>query len=373
LTITERMLKFLIAILLSLRWYCNGCWQAWEEDRKEKRLNSGKLLPEDRVVWYSSTFSDRKAFECDDGDYFQLSLNEQLHADSDWIKVDTYSLVLETYPDDQKGGLYISCPSDPTRISRTGEATIFKSLSHRIYTDDEFVIDFRNTRIQLTQASIVPLKQIVPFPGKIVGSTFERFRSLARESRKMKFLKDEEDRRKAAEQKELRKKQMIENQQKQKDLVQLALKRAQNKKVTTTTAVVSGTPPMHASPVPSLPLPMNTDPWSANGNWSSLPPPPMMMGNFGRPMIPPPMPPHMQWAAGPIPVLDPWSSAAFQHAPVSNPWARPVPVAPAPPTASSEEPDPKRARTPPDVGTSGVGSCDDAMKQRMARFGPVSR
>ena len=80
----------------------------------------------------------------------------------------------------------------------------------------------------------------------------------------------------------------------------------------------------------------------------------------------------MQWA-GPIPVLDPWSSAAFQHAPVSNPWARPVPVAPAPPTASSEEPDPKRARTPPDVGTSGVGSCDDAMKQRMARFGPVSR
>jgi hypothetical protein len=247
---------------------------------------------------------------------------------------------------------------EKTRIVFPGEATEFKSLNCQIYTGDEFVINFENTTLWLTNSHIINLRDIVPFPGKIISDTSRRFRCLARESRRLKFMNEEEERRKAAEQREFKKKQMLELQQKQKDLVQLALKRAQNKKATNTSLI--GTPPTERHPIQSPSMTWSLPPPSGGSSWSSA---------TIRPMIPPPIP-HMQWAGHPhgiIPmqVLDPWSSAAFQHvSSQANPWVR-----------STGEPDPKRAKTPPDATIQQPPSSEvtDAMKQRMIRFGTQPR
>lgn len=353
---------------LLFRWYCNGCWQAWEDERREKRLTSGKLLPEDRSLWYTSTTRPVELLDYD-RDEPHVQFNQQYQYDRDWFKVNTYSLVIEGVCVDSNSSstpnenLWITSESDDLlRVTVPCKATQYRSLKPRINNDEEFVFDFNFSYLRISNESkpdtirpksLADISATVPFPNRILGDMYLRFRDVAREARRFHFLQEEEALKKEIEQQQLRKKQQVEIQQKQKDLVQLALKRAaQNKKP----AIVS-TPP--SNPVPSPPntawtgpqpvipqmmvmVPPVADPWSANNL---------------RPMIPPPM----QWA----PMMqhpmhhfiqqpvDPWSSAAAASAtPVRNPWA------------STDTLEAKRAKV-----EERSEPADKTDKQRMARLG----
>lgn len=320
-----------------------------------------------------------------DRDEPHVQLNQQYQYDRDWFKVDTYSLVIEGVYEDSpstsytEGSIWLSADhsEEPRRVSEKGSATKYKSLVPRAVSDEEFIFDFSDSYIRIsdtTNASCntirpVPLadvSSIIPFPGRMLGDMYTRFRALAREARRVKFLEEEEAIKKEIEQQLIRKKQQVEIQQKQKDLVQLALKRAaQNKKpIVTTVSTPPIIPAVHPSPQshpvwagpppPVLPHLMIPPPGLVGMQPMMIPPNPWS-ANPTRPMVPPPMPMH--WAPVPhhfVPQpVDPWSSAAAASAsvtvpPVRNPWA------------SSETSEPKRPK---------VEETTDSDKQRMARLG----
>ena len=370
-------------------WYCNGCWKAWQEERREQRLTTGNLLPEDRNLWYSSTTRPVELLDYD-RDEPHVLLNHQYQYDRDWFKVDTYSLVLE--------GVYTDDPSEPSgtssiwirsddegslRHSEACSATRYRSLKGIVRSTEEFKFDFSKSFVRLSKGPggtrpkrLSQLPNTVPFPGRISGDMFGRLRQVAREARRVKFLAEEEAIQKEIEQQQIRKKQQIEIQQKQKDLVQLALKRAaQNKKVTVTSTppnhpqgVIGGPPPPNLFIAPQSPQPM-------------IPPSPMVIHPMmvvqqnpwaARPMMPPPMP--MQWAAA-APMmphfvaqpLDPWSSAAAASAAVPttvrNPWASTSSEAQQPEQPKRQKINDDQLTVPPSEES---GAAD---KQRMARFG----
>jgi len=351
------------------------------------RLTSGKLLPEDRSLWYSSSTRPLELLDYD-RDEPHVHLNQQYQYDRDWFKVDTYSLVIEGVHNDtpSSSSRWISSTAEePLRVTEKCHATLYKSLMPRIVSDHEFVFDFTDSYVCISDTidptsnnvkpvSLANLYSIIPFPHRILGDMYTEFRTLAREARRVKFLEEEEAIKKELEEQLIRKKQQVEIQQKQKDLVQLALKRAAQNRKPQTANVVS-TPPMQPVVMPSAPM------WSVPPQpvlpHLMMPPaglvmqpmmiPPNPWSTNPRPMIPPPMP--MQWHGPPMHLhhpmvppphlaaqpVDPWSSAAAvaatSAAPVRNPWAA---------TDSSEAKRPKVDEPKED---------DSTDKQRMARLG----
>ena len=336
-----------------LRWFCNGCWQSWEDERRERRLSTGKLLPEDRELWYSNTVRPIKLFDYEDPLSVRLALNDQFMADSEWLKVDMHSLTIETYIGDEPPNSaepsvssFLSNVDEKPKQVAVGECSWYKSLNWRVGMDTEFLFDFSNTTITIGSPEY-PLTSLrdspyFHFPKHVLSDSFVKFREMARQARKHKLMIAEMEERKQAEREEQRRKQQIELQQKQKDLVQLAIKRAQNKK-----PAPAGTPP---------PPPVKSNVWSSSAavpvvlvqhpavgaQWSS------------RPMVPPPIPtwsaqqaPPVQLMMAPLlpPMHDPWSSAAAK--------------------AWSPEPETKRSRSQEKV----VEESNGDKRQRMARLG----
>jgi hypothetical protein len=290
-------------------------------------------LPEDRVVWYSNTTSAMSLADIDTDESARMSLLGQFCGDSSWFKVDTSALAVETVCDDS------SAPGDSFEVSLFGQSTHFKSLDYQPYSSSEFVFDFSVSEIDLGVTPTCSLKSIpfLYFPGRLVSDSFDRFRQRAREVRRRTIIENEERIIREKEQFELKRKQMIEIKQKQNDLLQLALKRAQNKKPLTVSA--PPTPPMNVwssaaarpSPAPIM-MPEPANPWSS------------------RPMISPAVPaawtmPVPPSAFRPLPVADPWSTAAAQA------WTPPP----------ADPPPAKKPKTEENV--------DEVQRKRMARFG----
>ena len=331
------------------RWFCNGCWQAWEDERKELRMSSGKLLPEDREMYepnmrallcFSSYASIRpiKLYDYEDDLTFKISLAEQFNSDLPWFKVDIESLAIETFcGSSDSGPAFLRSVDEKPKQTQVCEASFYKSLKWRqgglspnAY-EEEFSMDFSVPYVVVGSeggllTSIFQLPNIY-FPGKLVSETFEKFRMLARDARRFRIEEAERDRRRLAEKEEQRKKQQVELAQKQKDLVQLALRRAQKQKAAICSLSLAPPQPTNVwSSSAAVPVAPVGDPWSSQM----------------RPMLPPAMPG--------------WSSAmtappvTFHGVPnvARDPWA----------VEPCVEPEPKRTKTPP-----------EAPWQRMARFG----
>lgn len=277
--------------------------------------------------------------------------------DLSWFKVDIYLLTVET----RLGG---STNKDPCLLDSLdekpkqtcfGEASWFKSLDCVSVQDDEFSFDFSNTI--LTAGSIglpiLTLKDIpfVHFPKHTVSRLFVEFRRLARESRAYKHTLQQLEEKRLLEREEQKRKQQQELQQKQKDLVQLALKRAQNAQVKKVMSPPPPQPPVKnnlwsstlASPV--VPAPQGTPQWSsrpvvppAMNQWSSAPAGGLMIptGSMSVPTL------SLQAA---VMQADPWSSANIR----------------------TEPPQPKRVKLP-NAQTESEEPSDD-QRQRMARLG----
>lgn len=259
------------------RWFCNGCWEAWEEERKEQRLTSGRLFPEDRELWYAVT-RPAKFYDLDDDLRFKISIADQFNGDLPWFQVDIPSLCIGSVP-------------------------------------EEFSMDFSVPFVTLTEEDISDAC-CVYFSDKLTCNYFEKLRRVARDIRRekrevlKKEIKDQQER------EALKTKQQSELAQKQKDLVQLALKRAAQKK--------SASPP------------------SVHNPWSSKQATPMLRLST---MIPPD-------SRAQVPVAMPgWSSA------MTAPTFKTVGFPPDP-WAVEKEPDSKRPKP-----------SEENPRDRMARLG----
>lgn len=271
----------------------------------------------------------------DASESMKLQLYEQFGGDSSWLKVDTQALEIETYLHEEGNGLFLQSLDERTKNCGFGESTIFKSLCHREYRTSEFVFDLTAVpEIHLDSTCIISSVSSLPFiyfPHRILSEGFVGYRERARGHRRQ-FLQEKEERlKREKEQQEQKRKQVMEIQQKQKDLLQIALKRAQNKK---TQIAPHGTPPTP---------PLNV--WSSAAARPSPPPlmmPPPQGGPFtwsSRPMLPPALPPGWPIPVH-VPVQDPWSSAAAS-------WSSEIP--------------PAAKKPKPDDG--------EIQRQRMARLG----
>ena len=284
-----------------------------------------------------------KLYDFDDNLSFKLSLHDQYRQDQAWFKVDIYLLTVETcLASSSSDTCFLTSLDEKPKQTSVGEASWFKSLDCVVAGDDEFSFDFCDAHISAGGGDF-PIRSLVElpfiyFPLHMVSRLFTRFRQLAREARAYKRSLKELEEQRQLERDELRRKQQQELQQKQKDLVQLALKRAQNaqsKKI--------------VSPPPSAPVSMKKNVWS-----SSLASPvvplaqPLSSQWSSRPIVPPAMTP---WSSGTVPTIsiqaavmqaDPWSTA--------NLWTGP--------------PHPKRVRTPAESDPQ-----PDDQRQRMSRLG----
>lgn len=314
------------------RWFCNGCWQAWEDERREQRLNTGKLLPEDRELWYSNATKPINEFDLDDSLSIRLSLSEQFRLEADWLSVDMPSLTIETYLEESPStSSFLTNLDEKPRQVTVGELARYSTLNWRVAMEDEFVFDFSNARFVIGSEGF-PVTSLATdpnfyFPKHVVSDTFKEFRALAREARKYKQMMREIEEKKQQEIAEQKRKQQMELQAKQKELLQLAIKRAQNKKPTPTS-----TPPSVPSPPPK---PSNV--WSSFGAAAVKPSPPQPIPTWSsRPMVPPPMAPA--WSANmmPIPMVAPVT--LLPPPPMHDPWSSAA--------AWSVEPNAKRAKTP---------------------------
>ena len=186
-----------------------------------------------------------------------------------------------------------------------------------VVADDEFSFDFSLTKVRIGSPNfpILRLSQIpwILFPQHIKSSMFKRFRATAREARQHRRKLREAEAKKEREREELRKKQQLEIQQKQKDLLQLAIKRAQQASQTKKQSIA--TPPQAPKPtnvwssagVPAMqPLP------AVNSAWSSA--------AAVRPMVPPPVPVAWPVMVPTVPVADPWS--VWSSKPPAEPQAK---------------------------------------------------
>ena len=225
-----------------------------------------------------------------------------------------------------------SCPSylnsgeDKPKVVQSGQAAWYRSLDWSCSSDDEFRFDFSRAKIVIG-CSDFPIKTLaelpyVLFPQHIRSSMFQRFRALARASRKHREMIREIELRKERERDELKRKQQAEIQQKQRDLVQLALKRAQNSsQIRRVVSVVPSPPPQKPTNVWSsaaIPAVVQQPP---QNSWSS---------SSARPMLPPPvpvawsvvMPPPTQLSLQAALVHDPWSSAQNVWSSASQPLSK---------------------------------------------------
>jgi hypothetical protein len=329
-------------------WFCNTCWRAWENERKEKRLSSGKLLPEDRELWYTDILQPLKNFDFEDSLTIRLSLTDQFYHDSDWFTVDMSSLTVETYLSESSTSSFLTSLTEKSRIVEPCEASRYKTLGIRPIDEDEFAFDFSNCRIKIGDPGfpVCSLRDLsfISFPNDVISPNHIKFRALARESRKhRRHMQELEDKR----QKEIadqKRRQQQELQAKQKELLQIAIKRAQNKK-----PVPMGTPPSIPSPPPKANV------WSSSGATPVQPapsPPQAAVSWSSRPMIPPPVP---GWSVSAIPLMPPM---AMLSPPVQDPWSSAA-------VWASSEPQAKRAKTPGTTETS--NEVDD--RQRMSRLG----
>jgi hypothetical protein len=326
----------LCALIRCYRWFCNGCWRAWEDERKEKRITTGKLLPEDREVSYADIRSPIEDNDYDNPLGFKLSLLERYESDADWFHADVNSLTIETrcrISQDPSSSSFLNSIEEKAKVVEPLKASWFKTLDWLPARDDEFSFDFTSAKLVIGSPGfqIKRLSQIpwVYFPQHIKTNMFRRFRLLAREARKHRKNLREVEERKEREREELRRKQQVEIQQKQKDLLQLAIKRAQNAQQTKKVVVAT------SSPQP----PKVSNVWSSAKATAVQPPPPTTASSSwssaaARPMMPPAVP--VAWPAMPSP-----TPIALQTHILNDPWsvwsARPV------------EPQAKRPRQPPDA------------------------
>jgi hypothetical protein len=283
----------------------------------------------------------------DDLDYdnelgFKVSLVERYQGDCDWFEVDVNSLTIETCIHD--GGVsssaYLTAMDErPKQISQ-GQASWYKSLDWNLADDDEFTVDFSNCNVSMGSPDfpIISLasKPWVLFPQHITSTLFRRLRAVARDARKHRKKMRELELQREREQEEQKKKQQLEIQQKQKDLLQIAIKRAQNSQQSKKTAVAPPAVPVKpiqntwsssaASPPPSVPAAIGSNAWSSSA---------------ARPLTPPPVPVSWTVIPGPIAPMVP-SPVAMQPAMVPNPWSAQNPW------SSVEIPQAKRPRPHPD-------------------------
>ena len=290
-------------------------------------MNTGKLLPEDRELWYSNIVNPLNVADFDDNLSFKLSLYEQYRS-TGWFSVDIFSLTVETFVADTSSAssALLSSAEERTKQTAVGEASWYKSLDWRQCQDDEFSFNFSNVSVVIGTENF-PVRSLRDaayfyFPDRVVSYSHKKFRGVAREARAHRAKLREIEDKKQREREEQKRKQQAELQQKQKDLVQLALKRAQN---------VQSKKPAAPSPPPKP-----TNPWSSAAATAVAPQPVQQNLWSSRPMVPPAMP---AWSTA-MPLLiapalgqaaphDPWSAA--------NVWA---------------EPSAKRVKTPPDEPSS---------------------
>ena len=276
------MFVLIYYVYLAVRWFCNGCWGAWEEERKEQRLTTGKLFPEDRELSYART-RPIELYDYEDEFRFKVSLAEQYVSDLSWFKVDISSLCISTFSDDSE------------------------TLNWKKTTNDEFVMDFFFLPVHVEKIGSIFDHSRIHFPGKLLLN--DKLRRVAREKRAYKLAKKRELAIQTAQREEAKKQQQFELAQKQKEMVQLALKRAQKQQK------------------PQI-----------NNAWSSQPavPPP-------RPMMPAPMPgwssfmtaPPVTFRAAMLPP-DPWSVTQPAVTP-AQPDAKRIKTPPSPAENSEAE------------------------------------
>jgi hypothetical protein len=320
--------------LIQLRWFCNGCWKAWEDERREKRMTTGKLLPEDREVTYALIRSPLGDEDYDNELGLKLTVHERYRSDSDWFEADQNSLTVKTFFSTLSSSL--TSAEDKPKVSQTCQASWYRSLDWEVSKDaSEFCFDFSKAKVVIGSPHF-PVKTLselpyILFPQHIKSSMFKRFRALAREARRHRQKIHEIEEQKEREREELKRKQQAEIQQKQRDLVQLALKRAQN-------AAQTRKPPAVSSP-PQAPKPSNV--WSsAVAQPVSTPPPQSSWSSAGaRPMMPPPVP--VAWS-----MVMPPTQLSLQTALFNDPWSTAQNV-----WSSSGQPQAKKPRQPSDSST----------------------
>ena len=304
-------------------------------------MNTGRLLPEDRHITYANVKSSLDDLDYDNELGFKISCVERYQADEDWFEVDVNSLTIETrlHCGATSSPAFLTSMDDKPKQVSLGQASWYKSLDWNVAADDEFTFDFSNCNVSIgsDEFPIISLasKPWVLFPQYISSALFQRFRAVAREARKHRKMVRELEQQREREREEQRKKQQLEIQQKQKDLLQLAIKRAQNAQQTKKTPV--------ASPAVSVKPIQNT--WSSSAASSPAVPPAIASNAWSssaaRPLTPPPVPvswtilpsPIAPMVPGPVPIQptliqSPWSA--------QNPWS------------SVEIPQAKRPRPHPD-------------------------
>ena len=211
-------------------WFCAPCWDKFEHIEKEERLKSGKLLPEDRVLWYSNSVKPTKLFEADRDVHDFLGNHANQREDASWLEVDNYSLVLEFYAETDDRA---TRRSDEQNSQPLGSTSYVKSLPwrHAVHDDVFFSLDGGYISIgeSLPTCSLSDLPEIWSMQ-LIVSDRAQLNREKARLLRKARSQESALALKHHEEKEEQRRKQQVQVEAKKKELLELAVKRAQQKK-----------------------------------------------------------------------------------------------------------------------------------------------
>jgi len=199
-------------------WFCNDCWDRFDETEKQDRLKSGNLLPEDRILWYSDSVKPTKLYEADKDINYHVSNHSNQKADDAWLSVDNYSLIVEFHHD-----------SDSNRRSDEG---LVKSMPWRHTMPDEVFFSFDGGYITIGES--VPTCSIADLPEVwsqqlLISDRAERHREKAKLTRKARLQQTAFEQKQNEEKEEQKRKQQVQVEAKKKELVELAVKRAQQK------------------------------------------------------------------------------------------------------------------------------------------------
>ena len=239
-------------IFFLFSWYCNECWDRFEETERLNRIRTGQLLPEDRVLWYSSSVKPAKLFDQD---------QHIFTSSDDWLEVDTYGLVIEFHHDD--------CESEDPRIWKkgddfvpqmhaVGESAIIKTLPWRVVVEGDVILAGTGGKIIMTDPQATranhpgtppstsshehPVSVLTDFHRILISTSpplnWAPFLDPVCEIKRAKFLlvlaekklKKEIEAKEHEAREEQKRKQQVEVAAKKKELLELAVKRAQGKK-----------------------------------------------------------------------------------------------------------------------------------------------
>ena len=188
-------------------WYCNDCWERFEETERQQRVKSGRLLPEDRDLWYSDSVKPSKLWEHD---------QHIFNPSEEWLEVDTYSLVLEVIisASESVNTARICLEDDFILAGFGGKVEVGSSSSERICVP----------ACSLTSLSFIWTPQSMVNPS--VSSKKKEY-ALVRKEKRLRRLAEF----RASEERETQKKrQQVQVEAKKKELLELAVKRANKKK-----------------------------------------------------------------------------------------------------------------------------------------------